>query len=290
MPLFISIVFVPLSTSERNGANMFSNSCGYNLYYEISGNSEGEWLLLLHGIAGSTRCWKYQIKDLNNHFRILNIDLAGHGNSGTLGTARYSGEIIANHIRLLLDELNIEKTHIVGLSLGTIIQQYFCELFPERVISNVFTSPICKPNYLSSIMNSFADKIFLKMFSKNTYLDIMAHLMLPGKIHEKSRKFFLNETAKMSNEEFVKWWKVTVRGDHFYYTSNCNIPSLIIVGEKDFCFYDDALALKEKHIDSDFRVIKDAGHVLIFQKPDEFNAIVIDFIQSVRRKYIQSCR
>ncbi|QNU67868.1 alpha/beta hydrolase [Ruminiclostridium herbifermentans] len=257
---------------------MFSNSCGYNLYYEISGNNKGEWLLLLHGIAGSTRCWKYQINDLNAHFKILNIDLAGHGNSGTLGTARYSGEIIANHIRILLDELNIDKTHILGLSLGTIIQQYFCEMFPERVISNVFTSPICKPNYLSYIMNSFADKIFLKLFSKNTYLDIMAYLMLPGKIHEKSRKFFLSETSKMSNEEFIKWWKVTVKGDHYFYTSNCSIPSLIIVGENDFCFYDDAVALKEKYTNSDFIVIKNAGHVLIFQKPEEFNSIVIDYI------------
>ncbi len=266
---------------------MYSNSCGYNLYYEISGNSEAEWLLLIHGIAASTRCWKYQINEFNKHFKVLNIDLAGHGNSGTLVTDLYSGEIIANHIRILLDELNIHRTHIVGLSLGTIIQQYFCEMFPERVISNVFTSPASKSNYITAFVNSFVGKIYLKIFNKNTYLKFMAYLMLPGKTHERSRKFFLIETTKMKNDEFLKWWKLGMKGDHIHYTSKCSIPSLIIVGENDFFFYNDALALRERYINCEFKIIKDVGHVLIFQKPDEFNNIVIDFFRSASKKHMK---
>jgi pimeloyl-ACP methyl ester carboxylesterase len=188
----------------------------------------------LHGLAASTRCWKYQINDLNKYFRVLSIDLPGHGNSGAIDTEIYSAEIIANHIRILLDELNITRAHMLGLSLGTIILQYFCEMFPERVITSILASPVSKPNYFLSVMNSFVGKIFLKMFSKDTYLKIMAHLMLPGKVHKKPRKFFLVETAKMSNDEFIKWWKVVERGDYYYNISKCSIPSLIIVGGKDF--------------------------------------------------------
>ncbi len=258
---------------------MFSNSCGYNLYYEISGNTEGEWLILLHGLSGSTRCWKYQIDALNKHFRVLSLDLPGHGNSDAIDTETYSAEIIANHIRILLDELNIDKAHILGLSLGTIILQYFCEMFPERVITSILASPVSKPNYFFSVMNSFVGKVFLKIFSKDIYLKIMAHLMLPGKIHNKSRKFFLVETAKMSNKEFVKWWNVVEKGDYYYNISKCSIPSLIIVGGKDFYYYDHALELKKRYINNEFKVIKDAGHVLIFQKPEEFNNIVINFIR-----------
>ncbi len=252
------------------------------IYYEISGKSDGDWLVLIHGVSGSTRCWKNQMGDFNEHFRVLNVDLIGHGNSSALNDyQKYNGSIMANYLRLLMDELGIEKAHICGLSLGTIIQQYFCELFPERIISCIFASPICKTNYLTKFVNSFADRIFLKIFSTNTYLKMMGYMMLPGKAHEKSRKFFLNETLKISGTEFRKWWKVVVQGDHYAFLGKYDIPSLIVVGKQDFCFYDDSLELKEKFANSEFKVIKNAGHVFIFQKAKEFNQMVIDYVDSL---------
>lgn len=259
------------------------------MYYEISGNPEGEWLVLLHGISGSTRCWKYQINEFNKHFKVLNLDMAGHGQSTALECEKYNGTIIANHVRLLMDELGIEKAHMLGLSLGTIVQQYFCELFPERVISLIFASPICKPNYLSKFFNSFAEKVFLKIFHKDTYLKLMANMMLPGKAHMKSRKFFLQETLKMSETEFNKWWKVVVQGDHFFFLTQYDIPSLIVVGSKDFCFFSDAVALKKKFTNCEFKVIKNAGHVFIFQKANEFNQMVVEFVHSLQNKEQNVC-
>jgi pimeloyl-ACP methyl ester carboxylesterase len=252
------------------------------MYYEVSGNTNGDWLILLHGISGSTRCWKYQINDLNKHFRVLNLDLAGHGKSSSLDCDKYNGVVIANYLRLLMDHLCIEKAHILGLSLGTIVEQYFCELFPERVISLVFASPVHKPNYLSRILNNFADKVFLKVFNKDVYLKMMANMMLPGKVHEKSRKFFLNETIKMDDTEFHKWWRVVLDCDQYSFLTRSDIPALIVAGEKDFCFFSDALALKEKFTNHEFRVIKDVGHVLIFQKAQEFNDMVIEYITSLK--------
>jgi len=254
----------------------------FKMYYEISGNPKGDWLVLIHGISGSTRCWKYQTDEFNKHFRVLNLDLVGHGNSTSSDCEKYNGIIIANHLRLLMDKLGIQKAHMLGLSLGTIVQQYFCELFPERIISLIFASPICKPNYLSKFFNSFAEKVFLKIFNKSIYMKLMANMMLPGKSHMKSRKFFLQETLKMSDTEFYKWWKVVVQGDHYNFLTQYDIPSLIVVGDKDFCFYSDALALKEKFVNSNFRVIKDVGHVFIFQKPLEFNHMVVEFIDGLK--------
>lgn len=252
------------------------------IYYEISGNPNGDWLVLIHGISGSTRCWKNQTADFNQHFKVLNVDLIGHGNSTALEDyQKYNVSIIANYLRLLMDQLGIEKAHMCGLSLGTIVEQYFCELFPERIISCIFASPICKTNYLTKFVNSFADKIFLKFFSTSTYLKIMGNMMLPGKAHEKSRKFFLKETLKVSSTEFRKWWKVVVQGDHYKCLGNYNIPSLIVVGNQDYCFYDDSLELKKKFINSEFKIIKGAGHVFIFQKAAEFNQMVIEYINSL---------
>ncbi|HEX3028872.1 MAG TPA: alpha/beta hydrolase [Clostridia bacterium] len=264
------------------------------MYYEISGNPDGEWLILLHGIAGSTRCWKYQIDDFNKHFKVLKLDLVGHGKTTPSDCKKYSGVIIANHIRLLMDELGIGKAHILGLSLGTVVQQYFCELFPERIISLIFASPACNLSRSFRIMNRFAEKVLFKIFGKDFYLKMIGKTMLPGKVHEKSRKFFIQETVKMDDTEFLKWWKVGLQGDHYFYLSQREVPTLIVVGSKDFFFYDDAVSLKDKYINSDFRVIKGAGHVFIFEKgaAQQFNQMVVDFTDSLKierqREYLES--
>lgn len=256
---------------------------GFELYYEITGLENNPWLILIHGLAGSTVCWKHQLDEFNKHFRVLNLDLIGHGKSGALNTKRYSGEIVANHIRLLMDYLGIQKAHILGLSLGTIVQQYFCEIFPDRIISAIYASPVTKFSLVSSLFNGFSDMIFLKIFPKNAYLKLMGHLMLPGKIHLKSRKFFVQETLKMTDTEFSKWWKLVMEGNHYDFINESDIPALIIAGKKDFCFFKDALAIKTKYKNSELAVIKDSGHVTIFQKPDEFNRLVVDYIHRIEK-------
>jgi pimeloyl-ACP methyl ester carboxylesterase len=260
---------------------MKTDVCGFEMYYEITGEENNPWLVLVHGLAGSARCWKNQIEDFSSHFRVLSLELAGHGNSGPLATHRYSGVIAANHIRVLMDKLGIHKAHILGLSLGTIVQQYFCELFPERVLSTIYASPVTKNNLFSFLFNGFSDKVFLKIFPKNVYLKFMGHLMLPGEIHSKSRQFFVKETLKMNDKEFSKWWRVVMQGNHFDFIGESDIPALIIAGRKDFCFFKDALLLRSKYKNSEFAVIEDSGHVTIFQKPKEFNRLVIDYINKI---------
>ncbi len=256
---------------------------GFEMYYEISGVENSPWLILIHGLAGSTACWKHQTGEFSKHFRVLNLDMVGHGRSGALNNKRYSGEITANHIRLLMDHLGIQKAHILGLSLGTIVQQFFCEMYPDRILSTIYASPVTKFNLVSSIFNRFSDLIFLKLFPKNVYLKLMGRLMLPGKIHEKSRKFFVQETLKMTDTEFFKWWKLVMEGNHFDFIGESDIPALIIAGEKDFCFFKDSLLLKTKYKNSELSVIKDSGHVTIFQKPDEFNRLVISYIDRIEK-------
>lgn len=256
---------------------------GFEMNYEITGSESNPWLILIHGLAGSTKCWKHQTEEFSKHFRVLNLDLVGHGSSGTLNSKRYSGEIVSNHIRILMDYLGIQKAHILGLSLGTIVQQYFCELFPDRVLSTIYASPVTKFSLVSSLFNGFSDKIFLKIFPKNVYLKLMGHLMLPGKIHAKSRIFFVQETLKMKDAEFSKWWKLVMEGNHYDFINESDIPAFIIAGKKDFCFFKDALLIKTKYRNSEFAVIKDSGHVTIFQKPEEFNRLVIDYIYKIEK-------
>ncbi|WDV47428.1 alpha/beta hydrolase [Clostridiaceae bacterium M8S5] len=251
------------------------------LNYEITGNKDGPWLILLHGLSGSTKSWKAQIDSFNKHFSVLNLDLNGHGKSPSLDTKLYSGSLMANQVRMIMDKLNIDKAHFLGISLGAIVEQYFAALFPERVISLIYASPLTKSNLFTTIYNNFVDKIFLKISSKDTYCRLISKLMLPGKKHKKSREFFIRESKKMDDLEFAKWWKIVLQGNHYDYIPHSEIPALILAGRKDFCFYNDAVKLCEKYENCKFITFKDSGHIFIFDKAQEFNDIVIKYINEI---------
>jgi pimeloyl-ACP methyl ester carboxylesterase len=273
--------YAEIDNSTQETVEGYSQIRSINTFYEISGNPNGEWLILIHGYSASTQCWKKQVCDFNKHYRVLNFDLVSHGNTNKLNCEKYNGAIIANYIRSLMDNLGIEKAHICGISLGTIILQYFSEMFPERIHSIILTSPISTPNYLSKFFNSFVGRLLINRFSSNICLKFYTHLMLPGKVQKTSKKFFFQCAPQMDPIEFKKWLRIVTQGDHFSYLTNSTVPALIIVGDKDYCYYNDAVKLQDKYTNCEFKIINDVGHVLIFQKPEEYNQLVIEFINSL---------
>jgi 3-oxoadipate enol-lactonase len=92
----------------------------------------GPWVTFVTGIANDLTMWDGQVPALERDFRILRYDLRGHGGSDTtLGD--YTIGILVQDLRTLLDSLQVQKTHLVGLGLGGAIAQAFAIEQPERV-------------------------------------------------------------------------------------------------------------------------------------------------------------
>ncbi|MHA1913346.1 MAG: alpha/beta fold hydrolase [Promethearchaeota archaeon] len=109
----------------------FAKVNGINICYEIFG--EGYPLVLIHGFGANKDEWKLaQVGPLSNHFKVIIIDNRGAGKSDRPDEP-YLMEIFAQDVKKLMDHLNIEKTHILGLSLGGMIAQVFTLDYPERV-------------------------------------------------------------------------------------------------------------------------------------------------------------
>jgi pimeloyl-ACP methyl ester carboxylesterase len=99
------------------------------LYSEKLGD-EGETMVFLHGIAGSTRYWKSRVKPLAHHHQLLLVDLLGYGQSPKPWT-KYT---VDRHVDELYQVLRDEKPMtIVGHSFGAIVAIAFCARFPHLV-------------------------------------------------------------------------------------------------------------------------------------------------------------
>ena len=99
------------------------------LNYEISGNGK-ENLVLLHGFMENILIWEDLEDYLSKKFRLIKIDLPGHGRSDIYGEV-HTMELMAEKVKDVTDKLKLDKFHLLGHSMGGYTSLAFAEKFPE---------------------------------------------------------------------------------------------------------------------------------------------------------------
>jgi pimeloyl-ACP methyl ester carboxylesterase len=99
---------------------------------EISYYDEGKGspILLIHGFAGSKQYWDKIIPKVASEYRVIALDLPGHGDSD-MSKDNYSIEDMAGTVKELLDQLDLNKVTMFGHSLGGYITLAFAEMYPH---------------------------------------------------------------------------------------------------------------------------------------------------------------
>lgn len=132
--LFILTATTPAAWGQSAPPGKIVAVNGMDMHYQERG--EGEPLLLLHGFGGCSSEWAPFAEVLAQNYRVIAVDLRGHGwstNPADAFTMRQSGEDIA----ALLDKLGIEKTRAIGISAGGMTLLHLATRHPERIESMV---------------------------------------------------------------------------------------------------------------------------------------------------------
>ena len=110
---------------------------GISMHYETHG--EGSPLLFLHGLGSTLRDWDPQIDAFASQFRVITVDLRGHGESEK-PYGPYSIALFAEDIGALLKEIAQEPAHVVGLSMGGAVALHLAMDHSHRLRSLVVTN------------------------------------------------------------------------------------------------------------------------------------------------------
>ena len=105
---------------------------GLQLFYEEGG--EGEPLLLVPGLAGDHLIWAEQLEAWSGHFRVISFDNRDSGQSSYVEEG-YDTDDMAGDALALADVLELERFHLLGLSMGGMIAQHMALRVPDRVRS-----------------------------------------------------------------------------------------------------------------------------------------------------------
>ena len=107
------------------------------IYYEDYG--QGPPLIMILGLGQDIATWNFQISELSKHLRLIVFDNRDSGKSSR-SSQNYITQIMAQDILGLMDHLGIDRTHLLGTSLGGMIAQQVALMAPERVNSLILAS------------------------------------------------------------------------------------------------------------------------------------------------------
>lgn len=232
---------------------------GLNIYFEIHGS--GEPLLLLHGGLSHSDAWHQQIAALVPHYKLILMDSRGHGRS-ELGSQQISYAKMTGDVIALLDALNIERTHVLGWSDGAIIGVDMAIRVPQRLGKLIAFGVNYHP---SGVREDVAENKRFGEFFAESARDYQTLSPSPDQWQA-----FLDNIMKMWASE-----------PNFSATQLGNISTkiLILAGATEE-------AIKISHLESMAALIPNStltlmpgtGHFALWEKPDEFNRIVLAFL------------
>ncbi len=253
----------------------------YSLYQHTTSK---EWVTFVHGAGGSSSIWFKQVREFRKHFNVLLLDLRGHGNSKPAlkdaFNSKYTFDSITEDIVEVIDKENIQKSHFVGISLGTILIRNLAEKFPDRVQSMIMGGAIMKLNFRSQVLMKLGI-VFKSVIPYMFLYKFFAFIIMPKKNHKQSRLLFANEAKKLYQKEFVRWFRLTSEINpllRFFRAKDIKIPTLYMMGEEDYLFLPSVKKVVSDHQFSELFVIKNSGHVVNVEQPDVFNKESIAFI------------
>ena len=255
-------------------------------YTTYENKNTTEWVTFVHGAGGSSSIWFKQIKEFKSHFNVLLLDLRGHGKSKEKITKKYTFEAIANDVLEVLNHLNIQKSHFIGISLGTIVIRQFAEMYENRVQSMIMGGAILKMNFRSQILMRLGN-MFKYVLPYLVLYRFFAFVIMPNKNHKHSRLLFINEAKKLYQKEFIKWFALTAEINpilKWFRQVELHVPTLYVMGNEDYMFLPSVRKVVESHYKtSQLVVIENCGHVVNVEKCEIFNSEVIKYIKNHKK-------
>jgi pimeloyl-ACP methyl ester carboxylesterase len=249
-------------------------------YRIIPHSRSSEWILLLHGLGGSWKTWYKQLPELNAEYNLLLPDLYGHGRTREV-LPQYTFPDLAVALVQVLDHLRLQRVHVMGISLGSVVA---CALGLEhghRLKSMILGGAVQNMDFKTELLLSSAK--YLKHCVPYMWLyRFFAWIIMPGPAQLKSRKVFSREAVNLGGSEFKKWHSLLLQFPElcrdFRNTELCRIPKLFISGEQDYLFLPHVRDHVARDPNSELHVIPGCGHVCNIQAPREFNRIALQHL------------
>jgi pimeloyl-ACP methyl ester carboxylesterase len=262
---------------------------------------KGDPILLFNGASDGMDQWDPSFPmSLSSNHTVSAFDSRGLGNT-TMGSKSYSMQQLANDAAGLLDALKLPKANVMGYSLGSFIAQQFTMMYPDKVNSLVLVASSCggkddtpKPPEFIKLQSEIVNKSLNNVsISQEEMKELVAASVGAGwiKLHPESleniptmqqAKPGLSPEAMNSQNNVGREWVATNWNGACDELAKLDKPTLVITGTDDNMYvpYVNSLKIVEKIPGAWLVQIKNAGHAVMDQYPEEIGKILNTFLST----------
>ncbi|GEM_PF-228418 len=287
---------------------------GIRICYVDEGSGE-RVLILVHGLSGSIYNWIGAIRHYSSSYRVVALDLPGHGNSEKRNDIPYGIPLFADTVNGLMDHLDIQKAVVMGMSMGGHTVVYFAWKYPERTEALVpidaaglgANFPRVAKYFLKNHPEWLAKKItnMARKGAKKNKQSLMDKFTLTsGKDGGRFPRFW--DSSKPTTKKWIDDTNAYMK--HFIWTdefpkfnyailkcalaimetpmnnkvNDIRVPTLIVWGDHDGlvdikCAY----AYADGIAGSTLTIIRDCGHMPPVEEPEQFNTALEKFLATL---------
>ena len=254
---------------ETNDINMFTLSRG-----------AGRPVVFIHGLGWDHTLWNRAAQSLATHYHTVTADTRGHGRSDK-PDGPYSIDGFSDDWRGLLTGLGLERSTVVGFSLGGIIAMKLTLEHPDLVEALVLVSTLCRAD------SSLRDKLEARIESAKREDPVASARLGAGQIfspsfmadHPKHIESFVRWRAAMSQEPLFAAARASYGFDVCSRLGKVRVPALVMYGEEDIITPpSDGERIVASLPGSEVVRFPGTGHMIPVEKPAEFETALSDFL------------
>lgn len=261
-----------------------------NVFY-LEREGCGETIVLLHGFAANKDTWLRFVRYLPKQYRVLVIDLAGHGDRRTAPEMKTCFDV--DHLQAdfsgIIDRLGVEHFHLAGNSLGGYVATFFARGNQDRLITlGLFASAGVWPPKPSDFQLALERKTNPLLVNSPQGFDQLMDLVFYEKPWTPWPVRAVLERELIKKYDFYKkmWDDIwNSRKDVTAFLPEIKIPVFLLWGDKDRILDVSSVAVYQKYLpDVQTRIIEDCGHGLIIEKPKEAAKAYTKFLMSIEAR------
>ena len=261
--LFVMVAAGPSAAATVDGMNIHWTSKG-----------SGPAIVLVHGWTCDETSWKENVPELSAKYRVITLDLPGHGKSDSPKDGKFSMALFARAVEAVRAEAKAERAVFAGHSMGTPVIRQYARMYPLRVAGLVIVdglvqiagagTPFTPPPMTGEAGLQAREKMIRGMFGPATTPALQEHIL----------KMMLGTKESTATGAMAAAWDSSgVTNDLI------TAPTLAVYAERGLATVDN---VKRIFPNVEYHRLPGSAHFLMMEKPQEFNALLMSFVARLK--------
>jgi pimeloyl-ACP methyl ester carboxylesterase len=247
---------------------------GIDIHWTSAG-SGAQTIVFVHGWTCDESSWQGQVPELSRRFRVITLDLPGHGKSGSPKDGKFSMALFARAVEAVRADAKVERAVFAGHSMGTPVIRQYALMHPKRVAGLVLVDglvqvagaapPFTPPAMVGEAGLKARESMVRGMFGPATTPALQEHIL----------------KMMLGTKEATATGAMTATWDSSWVTNDAiRVPTLAVYAERGIASVEN---IKRIFPSVEYHRMPGTAHFLMMEKPQEFNALVTDFVGRLKR-------